>query len=179
MFEYQEIGPTPSIVFAEKENQMNEVPSTPANEVPSNLASRWKRLGGALIDGVIATVIIVPIMLVTGTLQRAFSGVAMTTGEQVQLFVIGWVVFLVLNGYLLFTRGQTIGKVAVKTKIVDLSGNIPNFGKLLVLRYLVLGLVSQIPFIGGLAGLVNALFIFGKERRCVHDYMAGTIVINA
>ena len=158
---------------------MNEVPSTPANEVPSNLASRWKRLGGAMIDSVIAMVIVIPIMLVTGSLQRAFGGEKMTVSEQVGFFVVGWVAFLVLNGYLLFTRGQTIGKAAVKTKIVDLSGNIPNFGKLLVLRYLVLGLVGQIPFIGSLAGLVNVLFIFGKKRRCVHDYMAGTIVIDA
>jgi len=158
---------------------MNEVPSTPANEVPSNLASRWKRLGGAMIDSVIAMVIFVPIMLATGALQRTFSGEEMTIGEQAGFFVVGWVVFLVLNGYLLFTRGQTIGKIAVKTKIVDLSGNIPNFGKLLVLRYLVRGFVHHIPFIGNLAGLVNVLFIFGKKRRCVHDYLAGTIVINA
>ena len=160
-------------------NPASEVPLSPASEVPSNLASRWKRLGGALIDCLISGAIILPIMLVAGVLRRASSGVEMTIGEQVGFFVVGWVVFLALNGYLLFTRGQTIGKVAVQTKIVDLSGNIPNFGKLLVLRYLVLGLVSQVPLIGGLAGLVNALFIFGKERRCVHDYIAGTIVINA
>ena len=149
------------------------------NEVTSNLASRWKRLGGALIDSVIAMVIIVPIMLATGVLQRAFSGDGMTVGQQAAFFVVGWAVFLILNGYLLFNRGQTIGKVAVKTKIVDLKGNLPNFGKILVLRYLILGLVSQIPFVGGIAGLINALFIFGKERRCLHDYMAGTRVVEA
>ena len=26
--------------------------------------------------------------------------------------------------------------------------------------------------------LVDILFIFGKERRCVHDYIAGTKVID-
>lgn len=149
------------------------------NEVPSNLASRWRRLGGALIDGLISMVIIVPIMLATGVLQAAFSGEGMTIGQQAAFFVVGWVVFLILNGYLLLNRGQTIGKVAVKTRIVDLSGNIPSFGKLLVLRYLILGLVAQIPIIGSLAGLVNALFIFGKERRCLHDHMAGTRVVEA
>jgi len=149
------------------------------NEAMANLASRWKRLGGVLIDGVISMVIIVPIMLATGVLQRAFSGEGMTIGQQTAFFIVGWVVFLVLNGYLLLNRGQTIGKVVVKTKIVDLSGNVPSFGKLLVLRYLILGLVSQIPIIGSLAGLVNALFIFGKERRCLHDYMAGTRVVEA
>jgi len=148
------------------------------NEEPLNLASRWKRLGGAMIDGIINMVIIVPIMLATGVLQRAFRGEGMTIGQQAAFFVVGWIVFLVLNGYLLLNRGPTIGKVAMKTKIVDLNGNIPNFGKLLALRYLVLGLVAQIPIIGGLAGLVNALIIFGKERRCVHDYMAGTRVVE-
>jgi uncharacterized RDD family membrane protein YckC len=86
---------------------------------------------------------------------------------------------LALNGYLLFKRGQTIGKVAVKTRIVDLSGNIPHFGKLLVLRYLVPALVAQIPIVGSLTILVDILFIFGKEHRCLHDYLAGTRVIDA
>ncbi|MEW6747963.1 MAG: RDD family protein [Planctomycetota bacterium] len=149
------------------------------NEVVSNLASRWKRLGGALIDGLLATAIIIPIMLATGVLQRAFGGEGMTIGEQVAFFIVGWVVFLILNGYLLLNRGQTMGKVAMKTKIVDLSGNLPNFGKILGLRYLILALVARIPFVGSLAGLVNALCIFGKERRCLHDYLAGTRVVEA
>ena len=149
------------------------------NEVATNLASRWKRLAGALIDGLILMVIIVPIMLATGVLQQAFSGQEMTIGQQAVFFVVGWMVFLMLNGYLLFKKGQTIGKVVVKTRIVDLNGNVPSFGKLFVLRYLILGMVTQIPILGGLVGFVNPLFIFGKERRCIHDYMAGTRVINA
>ena len=150
------------------------------NEVILNLASRWKRLGGALIDSVIAMAIIVPIMLSTGVLQKAFSGDMMTVGEQAAFFIVGWVVFLTLNGYLLYKRGQTIGKVVVKTKIVDLNGNLPNFGKILILRYLILGLVAQIPLVGSIInGLVDPLFIFGKERRCLHDYIAGTRVVDA
>ncbi len=143
------------------------------------LASRWKRLWGSLLDSLISMMIIVPLMLVTGAFQRAFSGEAMGIGQQAMFFVVGWVVFLMLNGYLLANRGQTIGKVIVKTKIVDLNGDIPCFGKLLVFRYLILGLVAQIPFIGGLVGIVNALFIFGQDRRCLHDYMAGTQVVEA
>lgn len=68
--------------------------------------------------------------------------------EQVASGVVGCIAFLLVNGYLLLKRGQTIGKLLVKTRIVDLTGNPPNFGKLLVLRYLVLGLVAQIPMIG-------------------------------
>jgi uncharacterized RDD family membrane protein YckC len=149
-------------------------------EVPTlDLASRWARLGGALIDGSIALAIMLPIMLVTEVLQQIFRKEPLTLGQQAALFVVGWLVFLMLNGYLLFRRGQTIGKVAVNTRIVDLTGKIPDFGKLLVLRYLVLGLASQIPIIGGFVGLVDALCIFGDERLCLHDYTAGTRVINA
>ncbi len=148
------------------------------NEETTNLASRWKRLGGVLIDTLLASVIIVPIMLATGIFQQIFSEQQLTIGQQATLFVVGWVVFLLLNGYLLFKKGQTIGKVVVKTRIVDLSDNVPSFGKLIVLRYLILGLAGQIPILGGLVGLVNVLFIFGKKRRCIHDYMAGTRVIN-
>jgi len=34
-----------------------------------NLASRWKRLGGALVDFLISMVICIPIMLATGLLE--------------------------------------------------------------------------------------------------------------
>ena len=132
-----------------------------------------------MIDGLISTAILFPIMSATGVFKRAFGGEGMTLGQHATFFVIGWIVFLILNGYLLLNRGQTIGKVAMKTKIVDISGNIPNFGKLLALRYLVIGLIAQIPVIGSLMGLVDALAIFYKERRCVHDYIASTWVVEA
>ncbi|MGA9117467.1 MAG: RDD family protein [Bacteroidota bacterium] len=143
------------------------------------LAGRWKRLGGALIDALISIVIIFPLMAVTGALPDIFSGHGLSFAQQMVWFVVGWAVFLAVNGYLLFKRGQTVGKVAVHTKIVDLEGGLPDFGKLLLLRYLVVGVVTQIPIIGGLFGLVNALFIFGEQKRCLHDYIAGTRVVEA
>jgi len=149
------------------------------NETTANLASRWKRLGGALIDGVLTAIVMVPVMAVTGMTSAAPGSEGMTFGRRAGLFVLGCVVFLVLNGYLLYKRGQTIGKVAVKTKIVDLNGQIPDFGRLVALRYLVMALVGQIPFLGGLIGLVNALFIFRSDRRCLHDHIAGTRVVEA
>lgn len=152
---------------------------TGTHEIETELASRWIRLVGAIIDGLISMAIIIPIMFFTGVLQQLYNTEqSLTFGVHVLLLVMGWGVFLILNGYLLFNRGQTIGKLVVKTRIVDLNGNIPNFGKLLILRYFTLGLATQIPFIGSFVGLVDAIFIFGKERRCLHDYMAGTRVVN-
>ncbi len=149
------------------------------SEELTNLASRWRRLGGALIDGVVMVVIITPIMLISGVLQQTATGQAMSLGQQAAFGALGFGIFLAVNGYFLFKKGQTIGKMALKMRIVDLNENLPAFGKLIVMRYLVFGLIGQIPLIGGLAGLVNVCFIFGKDRRCLHDYLAGTRVINA
>ncbi len=41
-----------------------------------------------------------------------------------------------------------------------------------------LSLCAHIPMVGPLINLVNPLFIFGKERRCLHDYIAKTQVCN-
>jgi uncharacterized RDD family membrane protein YckC len=45
------------------------------------------------------------------------------------------------------------------------------------LRWLPVFALRFIPFLGGLAGLADALVIFGSDRRCIHDYIADTIVI--
>ena len=59
-------------------------------------------------------------------------------------------------------------------------GEVPPFGKLIGLRYLPLMVVSVIPIpLIQIAGLIDALFIFRADRRCVHDLMAGTRVIVA
>ncbi|MEA2700447.1 MAG: hypothetical protein QOI66_4718, partial [Myxococcales bacterium] len=46
-----------------------------------------------------------------------------------------------------------------------------------LLRGVVNGIISAIPYLGGLYALVDALFIFRDDRRCIHDLIAGTRVI--
>ena len=100
--------------------------------------------------------------------------------ENVILFLGGCVLYLALHGYLLATRGQSLGKMAVQIKIVDYdTGQLLPFGKLVGFRLAPVWIVSQIPIIGGVLGLIDILFIFGEERRCVHDLIAGTKVVNA
>jgi uncharacterized RDD family membrane protein YckC len=45
-------------------------------------------------------------------------------------------------------------------------------------RSLPITLFSLIPVIGGLLGLANIGFIFRKDRRCLHDIIAGTKVVQ-
>ncbi len=66
----------------------------------------------------------------------------------------------------------------MNVKIVNMERKQVGIIKLYTLRYLVFSLVNQIPTVGSLINLVNVLFIFGKERRCLHDRIAGTVVVK-
>ncbi len=67
----------------------------------------------------------------------------------------------------------------MKTRIVSVrDGRLLSFGRLIGLRYLPVWLVSVIPVIQ-LFGMIDALFIFRRDRRCVHDLIAGTKVVRA
>lgn len=39
--------------------------------------------------------------------------------------------------------------------------------------------ISAIPLAGAAFGLVDILFIFRADRRCIHDLIAGTHVVTA
>ncbi len=149
------------------------------DEEAGNLASRGVRLGGAIIDTIISLIVMVPIMHYTGYLQSAtLSG--MDLGQQALLGVVGFIVYLVLNGYLLAKRGQTIGKALVGTRIVSVDDErILPLTKLLALRVVPVSVVSLVPYVGNILGIINVLFIFRDDRRCVHDLIAGTKVVNA
>ncbi|MCY1389879.1 hypothetical protein D9M71_46890 [compost metagenome] len=54
----------------------------------------------------------------------------------------------------------------------------PELGNLLLKRYLVWWLLAYVPVIGVLLVMVDYLFIFRADRRCLHDLMAGTRVVQ-
>jgi uncharacterized RDD family membrane protein YckC len=49
---------------------------------------------------------------------------------------------------------------------------------MILLRYLPISLAALIPVIGPYLSLVDVVFIFGSERRCIHDRLAGTKVVK-
>ena len=148
-------------------------------EMTQVLASRWKRLGGALLDALITLAINFPVMFAAGIFAQIVEGKTMTTGQIIFFFFFGLAVFLAVNGYLLARHGQTVGKRIVGTRIVDKdSGQILPLGKVFALRYLPLSIVSQIPVLGGLLCSLDPLFIFREDKRCVHDLIAGTKVVD-
>jgi uncharacterized RDD family membrane protein YckC len=101
-------------------------------------------------------------------------------GEMIFQSVLGMALFLLVHGYLLATQGQTFGKMLLSVRIVDFeTTEILPLGKLVGLRLVPIWIVSMIPYIGGLLCLIDVLFIFGDDRRCIHDLIAGTKVVQA
>ena len=99
--------------------------------------------------------------------------------EKLLLGLMGMVMFFVLHGYLLFTRGQTIGKRVVGIRIARYAdGGLPPFWPLIAKRYAPIWVVGQIPVIGPYLTLIDALFIFRSDKRCLHDLLAGTLVVT-
>ncbi|WP_163336309.1 RDD family protein [Desulfopila sp. IMCC35008] len=142
------------------------------------LASRGKRLGAVIIDTIISIALILPLMYFTGGFDIITSGTT-NYGYNALLGVFGIVFFFLIHGRYLALYGQTIGKKMVGIKITDLQGNLPSFKRNILVRYGFTSVIGNIPFIGGLVSIIDVLFIFGKERRCLHDRVAGTMVLEA
>ncbi len=150
------------------------------------LAGRFTRLAAAMVDSVLMMAIILPIQYLTGSFARTMS---QQTGwlEQVGMSLFGFLVMLALNGYLLLNRGQTIGKMLTGIQIVGVqSGALLPFLRVFVYRYMwLVPLTVIVIFIPGayddqlvsLVALIDALLIFGSDRRCLHDYIAGSRVV--
>lgn len=134
------------------------------------LASRGTRLLAQVLDGLL----VVPIALVAAGLMAA--------GAEALGVMVGVAAALTLVVYqlrLLSVEGQTIGKRTLGLRIVRIEdASNPGFLHAVVLRAFVLGAIGAIPVVGPVVGIANPLFIFSESRRCLHDYLAQTIVIE-
>jgi len=167
----------------EEQNPYRSPTAVVADVAGEELASRWVRLGAAIIDAIIMLVILMPIMYFGGywrsAMDAAAAGQTVGLGTTLLWGAVGFIVFLVVQGVPLNATGQTWGKRITGIKIVDLAGNKPPIGRLIGLRYLPVGIASNIPFIGAIISIVNVLLIFRGDRRCGHDLIAGTKVVRA
>ena len=144
-----------------------------------DLAERGTRLGGAIIDGLLLAGLIWAFVFASGIWSRMVEQ-SNTVTDTVLIFLVSVGAFLLLNGYLLAKHGQTIGKRLLNMRIVSVQdGRILPFWRVMALRYLPVWVIGYIPLVGSVFSLVNPLFIFREDRRCVHDLIAGTRVVKA
>ena len=142
------------------------------------LAGRGVRLGAAIVDGLIMMALVMPILFLTGYFEKVMAG-QVGIGTIVLYGLMGLALFVVVQGMPLSRYGQTWGKRLLKIRIADLQGAKPSLATLLLKRYLPVQVASSVPVIGGLLVLVDSLMIFRDDRRCAHDLIAGTQVVNA
>ena len=142
-------------------------------------AGRGARLAATAIDGLLQAA------LLCG-LYFAMSDDPTTDAQTDSLFelsgllmLIALAVFGITQSTLLAKRGQTIGKKLLGLRILRSNGERAGLGRLLGLRYGVGLLIELVPVIGMIYALVDLLLIFREPRRCVHDYIADTIVVRA
>lgn len=144
----------------------------------TELAGRGMRLLSVIIDGLIQGAIYWILTLVAFRAldpSKGSIGVGMIVGQ----LVLGFVLFVLVQGYLLHTQGQTVGKKLLGMRIVRTNGERATLGRLLGLRYLVGWVLVMIPFVGAIYALVDCLMIFRDSRKCLHDNIADTIVVKA
>ncbi|MGB0775509.1 MAG: RDD family protein [Akkermansiaceae bacterium] len=181
--------------MSESENNPYAAPTTspeleqPAEPVRFQLASRWARLGAALLDITIQVSIVYAVMFILGTASVYNEAVSSSLGgfqaSDMDLFtslvsiLIVVVTYLAVNGYLMVKRGQTIGKMALGIQVVCYrKRQLVSAGRIIGVRYLLTILIGNIPAIGRLFNFIDIIAIFGAEKRCLHDLMADTLVVK-
>jgi uncharacterized RDD family membrane protein YckC len=143
---------------------------------PRALAGRGDRLVAVVLDAILVALPILAILCLRRGVSQAVLG-----GAHLRLGLIALVPCLVVLQWLLLSlRGQTLGKMAMGLRIVreEDCGN-PGFLRAVLMRLFVPRLIKLVPVLGTLFGLADVLSIFGEERRCIHDRIAGTKVVEA
>lgn len=158
-----------------------ELRPAPGWESATNLvlASRWARLGGAIVDSLIMLPIAFGILLALGAGSGLFRGEGMGLGVQILGGLLTAAAFIAINYHFWEKNGQSIGKLAVGTKIVRTNGERCPASRIITHRVLPITIAQQVPIVGTIIGLVDALLIFRANKKCLHDDIADTIVVRA
>lgn len=166
------------------------------------LASLGQRLGAKLIDfallmvplWVILTMFFDPAFVeetqklqndpaaMMNAMQKRSEIVQATGGMKLPLMSLVFDLTLIVNMVLLTVRGQTIGKLCLGIQVVRIpDGARAGFIKAVLLRSILFAVLifSGTVSLGGVGMallLTDGLMIFRKDRRCLHDLVAGTLV---
>jgi uncharacterized RDD family membrane protein YckC len=165
------------------------------------LAEWWQRLLARMIDWVIVGVISSPLWIPAFTtyvnklrsISNQYGGNLNTPAAQTaidhagshlfgKLFLAGLAAALLMFAYDWVQHGlwgRTIGKRALGTKVVTASDRSKVSGGAAGGRAAVFALPPIVPLVGGLFALLNELWLlWDRQRQCLHDKAAKTVVIK-
>ncbi|MBX3183586.1 MAG: RDD family protein [Polyangiaceae bacterium] len=136
------------------------------------LADRDQRLAAAITDGLL----LLGTTLVCLTAWVELTGFRPQSPIQLQgVLVLCGLPFSIVQWVLICRRGQTVGKWRQQIRIEQLDGAPVGFVRGVLLRtwiFLALALVLAVT------RLIDCLFIYRADRRCLHDLVAGTRVVR-
>jgi uncharacterized RDD family membrane protein YckC len=202
--EFVEFGGVEVAAPARPEGNLGAEVPEPGEPEPQTLASPWSRLLARFADGFLEFLAAVPALVVLGPdLMKVLQAIvaASRDGEfnleglettrlmpALALFTALQLALLGIQIFLLTSRGQSLGKILLGVRVVRADdGEKPGFLRAWLLRELpsgtIQGLLQLVPIVGFFLRFAfvttNYLMIFREDRRCLHDFIAGTRVVRA
>jgi uncharacterized RDD family membrane protein YckC len=166
-----------------------------------SLAEWWQRLLARIIDGLVLSVLIIPLWIPVFTslvnklrnISNQYGGntnspaaqaaISHVTGEffgELFLVVIAGLAIAVAYDWLQHGLwGRTLGKRALGTMVVNASTRSKVSAGAAGGRAAVYVLPALVPIVGGLFALLNELWlVWDQQRQCLHDKAAQTVVVK-
>ncbi|MFH8409434.1 RDD family protein [Streptomyces sp. NPDC018019] len=145
------------------------------------LAGRGRRLVARIIDWII---VCVPVGLIMSAVVGGFdywTTDGTDTGRQASVSFVTMLVYLVYEGLMLTSRGQTVGKMVMKIRVGMLENGAVPAGQAGWVRAAVYTLPEIVPCCGFIFWLVNVLWCTWDKpyQQCLHDKAAKTVVVSA
>ena len=148
------------------------------------LASPGDRLAARVIDSTILGVVGVLFLIFGVGLALGIADGDTATDEEAGVLVLALVVLVLLAGVIFYvyevtliaTKGQTLGKMATRIKVVGAhNGLVPGWGRSMG-RSIIRALAGFVPF---LSLVVDLSLLWDENRQGWHDKAAGTLVVKA
>ncbi|HEY5284835.1 MAG TPA: RDD family protein [Polyangia bacterium] len=162
-------------------------------------AARGTRLTAATLDGLLISVPLLPLLAAgiyygvrtqlaaaRAGMDEDFSKVAFIGTSELTVLLggaaaigfLGAVGIAIYQWMLISRTGQSLGKKWTGIRIEKIDGSRVTFGTGVVLRNWVPKVMGAVPYLGMLFHLIDCLFIFREDQRCLHDHIAGTRVVR-
>jgi uncharacterized RDD family membrane protein YckC len=162
-------------------------------------AARGTRLTAATLDGLLISVPLLPLLAAgiyygvrtqlaaaRAGMDEDFSKVAFIGTSELTVLLggaaaigfLGAIGIAIYQWMLISRTGQSLGKKWTGIRIEKIDGSRVTFGTGVVLRNWVPKVMGAVPYLGMLFHLIDCLFIFREDQRCLHDHIAGTRVVR-
>ena len=155
------------------------VPLNEMNFAGHQPASVTSRVLACLVDSalmIVTTILGVMLFAMLGKMNIVDPESSGVAAALVLPSIFAFTLMLMVGQWILIsTQGQTIGKKLFMIRIVSCNGRLPGFVQGVILRNWLRALLSFVPFFT----LLDFAFVLGDSRRCIHDLLAGTRVVDA